>query len=144
MILIFVEIERARSLEAWKSYQISKVNESSEIFLNTVKSEKGLFLSQKMVDPYISPLAFKFSNPGGYITYLMILYLPWGSSSQSLMDLYAILSPVQHNYLTTLFGNIFWCHNFLRGRVHTGRDLWSWRVDGLFFGKYYFRCVSFR
>ena len=41
------------------------------------KSETGLFLKLKMGDPHNSPLAFKFSNPGAYITYLMILYLPW-------------------------------------------------------------------
>ena len=41
------------------------------------KLDQNVQLYQKMVEHHHFPISFKYSNPGAYITYLMLLYLPW-------------------------------------------------------------------
>ena len=59
-----------------QSYQILKFLESSQKIFLRAKSHKELFFSLRMLYPHNLPMAFKFSNPGAYITYLMLFYLP--------------------------------------------------------------------
>jgi hypothetical protein len=44
------------------------------------KLDQNVQLYQKMVEPQHFPMSFKFSKPGAYITYLMLLYLPWSQA----------------------------------------------------------------
>ena len=49
------------------------------------KLDQNVQLYQKMVEHHHFPISFKFSNPGAYITYLMLLYLPWFDSPKKII-----------------------------------------------------------
>ena len=58
----------------------TKVNKNSKvvkIYFFKPKVIKMYFFNQKMVEHQNIPMSFNFSDPGAYITYLMLLYLPW-------------------------------------------------------------------
>ena len=57
----------------------TKVNKNSKvvkIYFFKPKVIKMYFFNQKMVEHQNIPMSFNFSDPGAYITYLMLLYLP--------------------------------------------------------------------
>ena len=58
----------------------TKVNKNSKvvkIYFFKPKVIKMYFFNQKMVEHQNIPMSFNFSDPGAYITYLMLLYLPY-------------------------------------------------------------------
>ena len=61
----------------------TKVNKNSKvvkIYFFKPKVIKMYFFNQKMVEHQNIPMSFNFSDPGAYITYLMLLYLLWVKS----------------------------------------------------------------
>ena len=63
---------------ALQSYQMTQIHKKKpKIIFSGQKLIKMYNLYQKMVDPHYFPVSFNFSDPRAYITYIMLLYLPW-------------------------------------------------------------------
>ena len=61
---------------ARQSYQIMKIHKSSQKLFFPAKIDNKWILNWNFVDSIIWPITLKFYDPGTYITYLMLLYLP--------------------------------------------------------------------
>ena len=68
----------------------SNSQKKTNIIFSGQKLIKMFNLYQKMVEPHHFTMSFKYSNPGAYITYLMLLYLPWSACS--------VYNPVQCSF----------------------------------------------
>ena len=67
---LFSGSDRNRPTKANKNSKVVK------IYFFKQKVIKMYFFNQKMVEHQNIPISFNFSDPGAYITYLMLLYLP--------------------------------------------------------------------
>ena len=70
-----------------KTTRVNKNAKVVKIYFFKPKVNKMYFFNQKMVEHQNISMSFNFSDPGAYITYLMLLYLPWDGKTDVTLEI---------------------------------------------------------